>query len=205
MARKLTPKEIERTKKVNKIVDEKIAEGYVKKELTVSVVKANILAVVVCLPICAVFVVLFLLFAKRTGGYDFMNYTITMVAFFASIPVHELIHGLFWAMPNPDHFKVIEFGFIKEMLTPYCTCLAPLKKSAYIIGSAMPGVILGIIPMIISIFIGSKWLLIYGIIMTISAGGDATIILKMLKYKTKSKDVIYLDHPTELGLMVLEK
>ena len=58
--------------------------------------------------------------------------------------VHEGIHAIFWAMGTENHFKDIEFGFIKEKITPYCTSKAPLSKRMYILGSLMPMTIIGI-------------------------------------------------------------
>ena len=46
--------------------------------------------------------------------------------------VHELIHGITWAVFAKKGRKAISFGFIPQYLTPYCTCNEPLKKGEYI-------------------------------------------------------------------------
>ena len=43
-----------------------------------------------------------------------------------------------------------------------------------------------------------------GVLMILGAGGDLIIAALLLKTKA-SKDAIYLDHPTDLGLVMLDK
>ncbi|MCQ2466820.1 MAG: DUF3267 domain-containing protein [Clostridia bacterium] len=202
----LTEKERQRLVNTNRVTDYKLAEGYKRNDLTVSIVRANIMAGVICIPIVLVFVILFALNAKdnyEKAGY--LGELITLLITVVSFIVHELIHGLVWGMCAKMHFKSIEFGFIAQYLTPYCTCLEPLTKAQYVLGTVMPGLVLGIIPLVISVIITSPLLLIYGAVMTLGAGGDYLIIIKLLTYKTNAKDVIFLDHPTECGLIVFEK
>jgi hypothetical protein len=108
-------------------------------------------------------------------------------------------------MFTEHHFGDVEFGFMKEYLTPYCTCKCPLSKGKYIIGALMPLIILGIIPMAVGIAAGSMLLLLIGIIMVLSAGGDIMIVMNIMKYKSRSEDVLYLDHPTQAGGVIFEK
>ncbi|MBQ0065428.1 MAG: DUF3267 domain-containing protein [Firmicutes bacterium] len=199
--RKLTEKEKIRTEKIQKILDQKAEEGYARKDLTISISLANIMAIVLGLPFCALFFILFISQNTIDKNTHFLLLAISFVVFTI---VHELIHGFFWGICVPHKFKSIEFGFIVEMLTPYCTCLEPLKKNQYIIGSIMPGLLLGFVPSLVSVWTGSFDLLLFGLIMIIGAGGDFTILLKLLSYKGK-ENTIYLDHPTECGLIVLEK
>ncbi|MDD6212168.1 MAG: metalloprotease family protein [Clostridiales bacterium] len=204
--RKLTKKEKKRSAKVQALVNQKASEGYESRELTISIAYANLCALVLCGPICVVFIILFFL-----GHHDFLsffswfNYFVCMAALLVSIVLHEGIHGLIWGYLAKNHFQSIEFGLIKEYLTPYCTCLEPLSKIQYIMGAIMPGLVLGILPMVFSLFTGSAAVLFYGILMTIAAGGDFTIILKLIRYREEGRAVLYLDHPTECGLIILER
>jgi hypothetical protein len=43
-----------------------------------------------------------------------------------------------------------------------------------------------------------------GVLMTIAAGGDI-LIAKMILGNKASKKALYLDHPTEIGLVVFQK
>ena len=121
------------------------------------------------------------------------------------IVVHELIHGISWSFFAPHGFKDIEFGIMMQYLTPYCTCLAPLKKSRYVFGSAMPLFILGILPMIAGIVLRNPAVLLMGIIMADGAAGDIMVIARVLGYKSSAEDIVYMDHPTEAGGVIFER
>ena len=69
----------------------------------------------------------------------------------------------------------------------------------------MPLIILGIIPSIVGICIGSLKVLIFGIVMIISAGGDILLVVQILRYKSQAKEVLYVDHPTQAGGVVFER
>lgn len=75
--------------------------------------------------------------------------------------VHELIHGITWAIFAKDGFKSIKFGVLWKMITPYCHCKEVLTVRQYSIGGIMPAIILGIIPAIIGIAIGNLWILLF--------------------------------------------
>ena len=205
--RKLTKKEQIRKEKVEKIINQKESEGYKSKDLTMSIVYANVMAFVICIPICVLFIVPFayLYSTHEVPDVSPNKYLLFMIVFFISIVVHELIHGFFWGLSAPSKFKAIEFGVVWKMLTPYCTCLEPLKKGQYILGTSMPTIILGIIPLVISLFNLNILLMIFGCISVLGGGGDMLVILKLLLHKSKGKDTIYLDHPYKIGLLVLEK
>ena len=179
-----------------------------KTNLTVGIVKANIIVLLLAIPVIAVGVLLFtlknpvsLLRPTPQGSILFI------VLFVVLIVVHELIHGLTWSVFAENHFKDIDFGFMKELLTPYCTCSTPLRKSHYIMGALMPCIVLGIIPAAIGILLGSSLLFWIGIVMTLSAGGDIMIVCKVMAFKKQpeSKEILIYDHPTQAGSVIFEK
>lgn len=57
--------------------------------------------------------------------------------------LHELIHGITWGIFAKNHFHSIDFGIIWSSFAPYCTCSEPLKKWQYLLGTAMPTLVLG--------------------------------------------------------------
>ena len=203
----LTKEEQIRKEKVDKLLEEKEREGYKKSDLTMTVLSANLYAFLICIPICLLFVIPFIVLSSGQAHFDFQDskYLLTLGAFIVSIVIHELIHGFFFGIFAKSHFKVIEFGVKWKALTPYCTCLEPVKKGQYLISCMMPGLILGIIPAIVSLFTKDTYLLLFGCLSILGAGGDFLICIKLLFHKTKSKDVLYWDHPYKVGLMVLEK
>lgn len=204
--RKLTKAEERRKEKFEIIRKEMLSKGYKETDLTITVLYANVMAIVTAIP----FAILFGLLFYFTGhSFDLnigtMGSFLIAISFLVSIVMHEGIHGLFWGIFAKNHFKDIEFGFIAEYLTPYCTCKSPLNKVQYIIGGIMPTVILGIIPCIVAVCIGYAPVLYFGLIMIWAGGGDMTILLNILKNKFKGKEVLFLDHPYECGTVVFEK
>lgn len=204
--RKLTEAEEKRKKEYEKIKEEMLKQGYEEKDLTIGVVYANVMAFVMAAPLIVLFFILYCIMGYEFYYFDdyFMIF-IFAACFFASIVIHELIHGLFWGIFAEAHFKSIEFGFIAQYFTPYCTCKSPLRKHQYIIGSIMPTVILGILPCIVSLFIGQSVFLYFGLIMILSGGADLIIVYKILFDRSEEKEVLYLDHPYKCGTMKFEK
>ena len=205
-SRKLSPAEERRLGAFEALAESMGARGYRRVELTVGIVKANVFAVVLLIPLLIVGIGLFLLINRGAGrGFAGMNPLVFFVLLFALIVIHELIHGLSWAMFAEHHWKDIEFGFMKQYLTPYCTCGVPLSKGQYIFGALMPLVLLGLIPMLVGILTGSLQTLLMGIIMADAAAGDILIVWKILRYRSGAESIVYIDHPTQAGGVIFEK
>ncbi|MBR0200548.1 MAG: DUF3267 domain-containing protein [Oscillospiraceae bacterium] len=205
-SRELTPAEEKRLLRFEELSDRLIGQGYRRVELTVSIVKANIFAVVLLIPLLIAGGGLFFLRNhSMSGGLGKMNPLLFAALFFAMIVVHELIHGLSWSLFAENRWKDIEFGFMKQYLTPYCTCAVPLGKGAYIFGALMPLVLLGILPMIVGILADNLGLLLLGVILADAAAGDILIVWKILRYRSEAGTVVYIDHPTQAGGVIFEK
>ena len=206
--RKLSAKEQRRLNVFEETCEKLSQKGYKKTDLTISIVKANLFVFLLAIPVVAIGVFLFawknpisLLTPTPHGSLLFV------VLFIVLIVVHEFIHGLTWSLYAEHHFKDIEFGFMKEYLTPYCTCTTPLLKSHYIMGALMPCVVLGILPTAIGILLGSHLLFWIGIVMILAAGGDIMIVRKVLAYKSQSgaEEILIYDHPTQAGSVIFER
>lgn len=176
--------------------------------LTVGIVKANLFVLLLAIPVVAIGVLLFA-WMNPVGNLrpSPVESIVFVVLFLALVVLHELIHGLTWSLFSEHRFKDIEFGFMKEYLTPYCTCLVPLSKGHYILGALMPCVVLGFIPLALGIVLGSSLLFWTGIVMTLSAGGDILIVVKLLAYKRQegTKEFLIYDHPTQAGSVIFER
>ena len=68
----------------------------------------------------------------------------------------------------------------------------------------MPCLLLGIIPGIVGIVTHDLFLFVIAIIMIFGAGGDL-LILQMILARKAGKASLYLDHPVEVGCVLLEK
>ena len=119
--------------------------------------------------------------------------------------VHELIHGITWGIFAEKHFQSINFGVIWKMLTPYCHCSVPLKKWQYVLGAAMPTLVLGAGLGVVAMMTGNLVCLYLAEFMALGGGGDFLIIMKILRYHSDKEDQVYYDHPYECGVVVFEK
>ncbi len=203
--RVLTEKEQKRLEKFNEVSASMEAEGYKKTELTVNILKANLFSIVLFLVVAAISIVLYVFrYDDLFSGMSSLGTISFFLVFLALIVVHELIHGIGWAISTKT-FRVIDFGIMRDSLTPYCTCSQPLSKGQYILGAILPLVTLGIIPLIVGYLVGSFYTMIMGVIMTSSAAGDILIIRKILGYRSNAEDIVYMDHPTEAGGVIFER
>ena len=207
--RKITEAEKKRMERFREKAESLKAEGYEESGHTIPIVSANILAVLIMLPFVAVIAVPYLLRHGINRPESFQSYLLSLFLFVilaaAEMALHEGIHGLTWGLLSPDGFSTIEFGFIKEYLTPYCYCGTPLTKGQYMIGSMMPTLILGFLQGLLAVRTGSFLLFVLSVVLMIGGGGDFLIDFLLLRYKKKKKTLILMDHPTELGFVSFEK
>lgn len=208
--RPLTAAEQKRKEAFLQICEQLEQEGYHARTITISVAKANELALTLTVPpVIALLVVFFLLHPLNLDdlsiGTMFGMTAAVFVAFFVLIFAHEGIHGLVWGICAPDHFKSISFGVIWAMLTPYCTCSQPLSRAAYFVGVLAPTIVLGVVPCIIALFTGSYFLMAIGCLMIIGGGGDIAVIRQLIKAHMSGPHALCLDHPYECGSVVFEK
>ena len=170
-------------------------------EYTMGLGKANLIALLLMIPILIIllspFVLIWSYESFEVNRKVFIIYLLPLILI--GIIVHELLHGISWSFFSSKGMKSIKFGFNWKFLTPYCHCKEPLKVQHYRIGVAMPLLILGIIPSVIATVIGHGALLSFGIIFSWAAGGDI-IALFMLR---KLDDDIYIsDHPKKMGFYI---
>ncbi|MDT0651854.1 DUF3267 domain-containing protein [Autumnicola edwardsiae] len=192
-------------------------QDYHQEKLTIDLVKANLFAVFLMIPVFITFALPYYLlhFDESTmihfkyfvdnifSRFGFLGLPIFIILVTAlGIIAHELIHGVVWAKFAKNGFKSIKFGVLWKMLTPYCHCKEPLLIKHYILGAIMPAIILGVLPAIYSIISGNFGLLLFGGFLTIAAAGDFMIIY--LLRKEKSNDLVQ-DHPSEGGCFVYRK
>jgi hypothetical protein len=177
-------------------------QGYTEHIGVISVLRANIMALVTAGPLALLVFVLYLL---RWGEYsrqftlaDSLLFLLLMVV---SIPVHELLHGFVWSLCCREGWKSIYLGVMWNKLTPFCNCMEPLNRRSYLFGALAPLVVLGILPACASLLVQSPLLLLLSVFNILAAGGDTTIALMLRKYK----GALFLDHPTDCGFAAFRK
>lgn len=132
----------------------------------------------------------------------FLKLQVFLPVFLILAFLHEAIHWFAFRIFGKVDSKHCRLGFQWKTITPYAHCSIPMKADVYRISLILPGLLLGIIPSIISIIFSFSWLLIYGIIFTIVSGGDFIILWLIRKIKN---DQFVQDHPTRCGCTVVEK
>ncbi|WP_312644392.1 DUF3267 domain-containing protein [Hydrogenoanaerobacterium sp.] len=192
----------ERIAHYNRICSEMQQQGYTANNGTISVLKANVMALVTAGPIALLCFILYLLkWNPIEFSFSILEPFLFLGLFFICIVVHELLHGVTWALFCKNKWKSIRFGVMWNYLTPYCHCKEPLAFAYYLIGGLMPLFVLGVLWFILAYIGGSTLLAMLSIINILCAGGDTTIALMLLKYRK----ACILDHPTECGFVAFTK
>ena len=203
--RTLTKAESIRLKQFALTATEFEQQGYKQENVTISAGKANTIGILIGGAVSLPFAIAFHFMVGYNNHETVPLYLILCpVALIAGIIIHELLHGLGWSFFAKDRFKSISFGVVWSALMPYCTCKDALRKGGYIVGLLMPLVVLGIIPAIVSCFIGSFYLNCFAILMIISAGGDL-LVMGLILWTRFEGDVYFVDHPTQIGLVAFVK
>lgn len=203
--RKLTEKELKRKDGFEKLNFEMQQKGYKMKNMTINIRQANFWGPLSMLP----FIALTFLFYYNVNGFDLrgisLGFAVAAILLLPLTILHELIHGVTWGIFAKNHFHSIDFGIIWSSFSPYCTCSEPLKKWQYLLGTAMPTLVLGGGVAVVSVMANQLLLFFLAEFMIISGGGDFLIILKSMLYRTDKKENMYCDHPYECGFVVFEK
>lgn len=182
-----------------------------EEELVIDPVKAQFSALLYFLPVLIVSgLAYFLLWESRFSTITFKNFLsassgnflLIFLIILIGIILHELIHGITWSLFAATGFKSIRFGVLWKYLTPYCHCKEPLLVKHYILGGAMPGIIMGILPILIALITGNLTLLVFGLFFSLAAGGDLMIINLLRKQDMNTR---VQDHPTKIGCILYKQ
>ena len=178
--RKLTEKELKRKEQFEILRADMQKNGYKEKALTIGILQANVGAIIIMLPFVVLTAVIYFTVNSIGTREISLRFSILLLPILlVLIVLHELIHGLVWGCFAKNHFHSIEFGVIWKALTPYCTCSEPMKKWQYMLGGAMPTLILGAGTAVIAVATGQLLLFFIAELMIFSGGGDFLIILKI--------------------------
>jgi hypothetical protein len=120
----------------------------------------------------------------------------------AGIFLHELIHMFTWAVFARKPLSAFKLGFLWAAFTPYAHCKEPMTIRPYRVGSFAPGLLLGIIPWLASLFNGDVLLFFFGLAYTSAAGGDFLILWLLRNVKPNT---LVEDHPSNAGCYVYEE
>ena len=118
------------------------------------------------------------------------------------IVVHEALHAAGWRLFAGVPWRDITFGIHWKALMPYAHCRVPVPARAYRWAGALPGLLTGLLPVLLALIFGWGGLLILGAILLSSAAGDALIIWALRGVPANARVV---DHPSLPGSLVLKE
>ena len=170
-----------------------------KLDLSISMLRASILAIFIMVPIAVLQFSLFNILnhmMKITVTFNLMGILLFGIIVLASVVAHELIHGLTWVAAGKKPFSAVKFGVDWKTLTPFAHLNDPIEVNVYRIGGIMPGLVLGILPFFLSLITGNNGLLWFSILQTAAASGDWVILLMLRNVKNGT---LVEDHPTRAG------
>jgi Putative zincin peptidase len=172
-----------------------------KRDLSISMARANVLVLFMSIPMAVVQFVLFSMLHNLEKLKPTWNPVVLVLAVFMGVVVHEWIHGITWMIFGHKPFSAIKFGFQWKTITPYAHLRETVEVNAYRMGGFMPGFILGLLPYSLSLLLGDGNLFWFSLVHTTAAGGDWLILwlLRNVKPGTQVED-----HPTNAGCYVLE-
>lgn len=172
--------------------------------ISVSGFKLNVYVLMLTFPVWLLssgyFVFVYGFSAYVSGIVEVLNYKI-FIFLVLGIIVHELLHALTWMLLQNEGFANIKFGFNLQALTPYTHYTKAMEVWKYRLGGIMPGLVMGIAPVIVSYILQNASINFIGFLFLWAATGDI-ISLWMIR-KLKSKQMVK-DHPHKLGVIVME-
>lgn len=188
---------------------------YEKVLKTISIERAGRIGLIITVPVFLVFTVPYVLIYDKglSDLFEYfrngispvkiaMGFLLFTAAVVIGIVLHELIHGITWALFAKKGFKSIRFGVLWKLLTPYCHCTEPLKIKHYLLGAVTPALFLGFVPGIAGIVVESYPVTLFGIFFIIAAIGDFMIVYLL---KNEKPDDYAQDHPSEAGCFVFRR
>ena len=177
-----------------------------RRDLSISMAQANLYGLLLLIPAGVLLALPYIgLWGLNVFGDAWQivsdNLLLALGILAVGVVVHELIHGVSWTIFGKKPRRAIKYGFKLKTLTPYAHCTEPMDARAYRLGAAMPGLLLGLLPWLAGLVTGDGATLLFGLLFTLAALGDA-MILWLLRHVAPDAQVI--DHPTRAGCYVIE-
>lgn len=175
-----------------------------REDVTLSFGKANGLALLMIPIAIGLFILPYYFFwgeiaFDKLAQLDTINWILLLLLFLGSTFVHEALHAVGYTAVGGAAWSDVQFGFSWQGLAPYAHCRVGMSASAYRTAVILPALILGILPGLLGLIIGSWWLVVYAVMMLIAAGGDVAILIIMRHIA--GHRIVY-DHPSEVGCQV---
>jgi hypothetical protein len=132
----------------------------------------------------------------------FLDLVYLIAAYAIGVVVHEALHVVGMLVFGRVSWRSVTGGHRISEGVVYVHTTQPMSARAYRGVLVLPGILTGIVPVLIGWITGSWWLTIYGWLMTTSAVGDIAIIRLI---RDLSSDTPVQDHPEKVGMLVLKR
>lgn len=180
-----------------------------KKEITVSLLIANLSTVLIAIVVTVIFLIPFIYIwgpieieiTFKDGWFSIVEMVGIFIIPVGGIVLHEFIHGISWHYFGKKPWSTIKFGVNWKRLTPYTHCTELLTIRAYRLGIMIPGLVMGVIPVIVAFINGIDWLAILGAFFILSSASDFLVLFLL---RNIPENYLAEDHPTKAGCYVYE-
>lgn len=130
-------------------------------------------------------------FIERLDNYSInLSLTSLFILMFIWLVIHELLHGIGFAIFKEVNKRNITLGMFLEKGVFYCMCKQNIGKKVILTSLLFPVTIIGLITLIIGMTINNYELVFLSILNIVSSIGDIVMTIYFLKCP---KDIIYLD------------
>ena len=174
----------------------------IKRDMSIPMSEAANKSLLIAVAIAVIQIVPFFLAHGRPAISTDANIIVYGFLLLFGILVHELIHMFAWALFAKKSLKAFRLGFQWQSLAPYAHCKEPMDIRPYRVGAFAPGLLLGILPWLISLFTSDILLFFFGLLYTTAAGGDFLILWIIRNVK---QNTLVEDHPTNAGCYIIEQ
>jgi len=187
---------------------------YTGKKYSMSILKANLVAIAYPIPLVIVYIASFLAINSLRSGAEYrlsfsiggnissllLGLFLYFAGFFILIVLHEITHAVFFLRGCEQGRKSIVFGI--KYATPYCHCTEVITASAYR-RSLLAPLFTICLPLALASFItGNILVFLAALSMIFGSGGDLAVFWMIHKYPGKSTFVWDMDD--EVGCIVYE-
>lgn len=136
----------------------------------------------------------------KAGFVSFLtNYVVLLLCVTMGMVIHELLHAVAFAMGTHARWQSVTFGFNMKEFAPYCHCSKDLSYNWFMLATLLPGLALGVAPLMVSLVIASGWLLAFGCFFTAGAAGDFLCAIRLFPFRGRR----VRDHADSIGFLVL--
>ncbi|MFP4227633.1 MAG: metalloprotease family protein [Salinivenus sp.] len=122
-----------------------------------------------------------------------------LTAFVLGTLLHEGLHGLGHVVGRAS-WNDIRFGIHWKAVTPFARCTVPSRTRGYRLAVALPGLVLGLLPLGVGLWSGHWLTTFYGFLMLVAAAGDLVVLWIL---RGVPSDAWVQDHPEKVGCLVV--